>query len=498
MRLAPLEQQVVDRVDGSIFVLAPSDPPLDADVGADAKRGYRAQLGLPCSRPGRRGAARCAATSRRRTSRGKRASRSRSTRTSSTTPACATGTTRASACEPMPERFDRAEEVRIVGDGTDLHAEPRGSHRRRRRRPRERARRRGLLLPGRGLRRGRRSCSTSRPAGSSGARLVLRGGEVVEASADAGEDVLHAGARHRRRRAALRRARARLQRRHHPPPAQRPLRREDGRNHAPRARPRLPEDRRPQRERAALGPRQGHALAAASSSATASSSSATAAGSSPACEQTAQRRGGTRLGEDDTGEDRGAADPAGRAEPVAGEPEAEQSGEHRLEREHERGLRRGRLPLRPGLNEEGERAREDAGDDQRSPHRPAARQLDLAGASATSEEARERGDHLDLRETRAGRSAARTAPAARSGARRPPPRRAPAGRRSPSRPRRRRAVRGRPSRDRRRPRPRADAHAKQRQREQRREHDVEPGDEAGRRDRRPLEAGGLERVADRE
>ncbi len=48
-------------------------------------------------------------------------------------------------------------------------------------------------------------------------------------------------------------------------------------------------------------------------------------------------------------------------EPVTREREAEERSPDRLERERERCLRRARPSLRPGLDEEGERAREDAG-----------------------------------------------------------------------------------------------------------------------------------------
>ena len=85
-----------------------------------------------------------------------------------------------------------------------------------------------------------------------------------------------------------------------------------------------------------------------------------------------------RLGDDDPGHDQGAAAPADRPEPVARQPEAEEPGEDRLHRERERGLGRAGPSLRPRLDEKSERTREDAGDEQRAPDRPAARQLDLA------------------------------------------------------------------------------------------------------------------------
>ena len=42
--LPPLEQELVDRVDGAIFVLAPADPPRDAALTAEQRRAFRAQL----------------------------------------------------------------------------------------------------------------------------------------------------------------------------------------------------------------------------------------------------------------------------------------------------------------------------------------------------------------------------------------------------------------------------------------------------------------------
>ena len=51
-------------------------------------------------------------------------------------------------------------------------------------------------------------------------------------------------------------------------------------------------------------------------------------------------------------------------------------------------------PLRPGLDEEAERAREDASDEERAPHRPAARHLDLPERDRDDEEADEGRRHL--------------------------------------------------------------------------------------------------------
>ena len=90
--------------------------------------------------------------------------------------------------------------------------------------------------------------------------------------------------------------------------------------------------------------------------------------------------------------------PADRAEPVAREREAEDPGQHGLEREDERRLRRARPLLRPRLHEERDRAREDARDEQRRPHRRAVRDLDLPGRDGDDREADERRGHLRRRE----------------------------------------------------------------------------------------------------
>ena len=58
-----------------------------------------------------------------------------------------------------------------------------------------------------------------------------------------------------------------------------------------------------------------------------------------------------------------------------------------------------RAPLRPGLREERERAREDAGDEQRAPHRPAVRHCELAGRrSRSTSRPAQAAEHLDERE----------------------------------------------------------------------------------------------------
>ena len=74
------------------------------------------------------------------------------------------GGARASRCGGSPTASTPASEVRIVGDGTDLRFSLAGRHGLRRRARREHARRRGLLQPGRGLGRGRRSRFSEYPA----------------------------------------------------------------------------------------------------------------------------------------------------------------------------------------------------------------------------------------------------------------------------------------------------------------------------------------------
>jgi aminopeptidase len=189
-RLAPLEQDVVDRVDGTIVVIAPSDPPLDADVSAAEKKAFRTQLMAYRARG--------------------RAGESREVRCDFPTAYFAgqAGLSLAEyedvfydAClrdwdeegrrmEPIRERFDRAEEVRILGADTDLRLSLAG--------------RTGAVddghvnVPGGEV----YYCPVEDsvegeivfefPSGKvERPRLVLRGGAVVEASAAAGEDALH-------------------------------------------------------------------------------------------------------------------------------------------------------------------------------------------------------------------------------------------------------------------------------------------------------------------
>ena len=90
------------------------------------------------------------------------------------------------------------------------------------------------------------------------------------------------------------------------------------------------------------------------------------------------------------------------AEPLRQEQHAEERGERRLEREHERRPRGGRARLHPGRDEVAERAGEDAGDDERVPDGAAVgqRRARLARAAITAN-ASARDGHLQERE-RAG------------------------------------------------------------------------------------------------
>jgi aminopeptidase len=189
--LAPLEQQVVDAVDGSIFVLAPEDPPTDADLTPEARRAFRARFGAHRAR-GRSGETRevrcdfpCAYFAR-------QAGLSLAEYEDVFYEACLRDwDEEGRRMQPVLDRFDRAEQVRIVGTGTDLRLSLAG--------------RSGAIddghvnVPGGEV----YYCPVEDsvegeiefdfPSGKvERARLVLRAGVVLEASAAAGEDVLHA------------------------------------------------------------------------------------------------------------------------------------------------------------------------------------------------------------------------------------------------------------------------------------------------------------------
>ena len=120
LRLAPLEQDVVDRVDGSIFVVAPADPPLDAEISPLAKKSLRAQLTFYRAR-GRAGQApevRCDFPT---PWFARQAGLSLEQYEDVFYDACLRDwDAEAERMRPVLERFDRAEDVRIVGDGTAL------------------------------------------------------------------------------------------------------------------------------------------------------------------------------------------------------------------------------------------------------------------------------------------------------------------------------------------------------------------------------------------
>lgn len=190
LRLAPLEQDVVDRVDGSIFVIAPADPPLDAEISPLAKKSLRAQLTFYRAR-GRAGEApevRCDFPT---PWFARQAGLSLEEYEDVFYDACLRDwDAEAERMRPVLERFDRAEEVRIVGDGTDLRLSLAG---------RSGAMDAGHVnVPGGEV----YYCPVEDsvegeitfdfPSGTvERPRLVLQGGEVVEASAEAGEDALH-------------------------------------------------------------------------------------------------------------------------------------------------------------------------------------------------------------------------------------------------------------------------------------------------------------------
>lgn len=189
MELAPLEQHVVDRVDGAVFVLAPSDPPADADLSPEAHRAFRAQF-TAYRRRGRAGEApevRCDFPT---AHFARQAGLTLAEYEDVFYDACLRDwDAEADRMRPVLERFDRADEVRIVAEGTDLRLSLAG--------------RRGdvddghVNVPGGEV----FYCPVEDsvegeivfdfPSGKvERPRLVLRAGEVVEASAAAGEDVL--------------------------------------------------------------------------------------------------------------------------------------------------------------------------------------------------------------------------------------------------------------------------------------------------------------------
>jgi aminopeptidase len=188
--LAPLEQEVVDRMDGAIFVLAPEDPPRDAELSAEARRRFRAQLTAYRAR-GRAGLVREVRCDFPTAWFARQAGLTLAEYEDVFYDACLRDwDAEGRRMQPILERFDRAEQVRIVGAGTDLTLSLAG--------------RRGMVddghvnVPGGEV----FFCPVEDsaegevlfdlPTGKvAGVRLVVRGGEVVEASADEGEDDLH-------------------------------------------------------------------------------------------------------------------------------------------------------------------------------------------------------------------------------------------------------------------------------------------------------------------
>ena len=192
---------------------------------------------------------------------------------------------------------------------------------------------------------------------------------------------------------------------------------------------------------------------------------------------------------------RRAARPADRAEPVASQPEAEDAGEHRLHREDEGSARRGRAALRPRLDEEAERAREDARHEQGAPDRPAARHLDLAERDGHDREAAEGRQHLRLCEgdrVVAGRVPLHQRDLQRIGGRAGEHEQVADGVAGTDAGQERETGDGEADAE---PDGGADSRPEEQQPEERREDDVQPRDEAGARHRRPLEPGRLQRVA---
>jgi aminopeptidase len=187
--LAPLEQDVVDRLDGAIFVLAPEDPPADADLSAEGRRALRAQFSA-YRRRGRAGTLRevrcdfpCPYFAR-------QARMSIAAYEDLFYDACLRDwDEEGRRMQAVRERFDRATEVRILGDGTDLALSLAG--------------RLGAVDDGHQNVPGGEVFYSPVEDSADGVvlfdfpsgrveevRLVFRGGEVVEASAAAGEDAL--------------------------------------------------------------------------------------------------------------------------------------------------------------------------------------------------------------------------------------------------------------------------------------------------------------------
>jgi aminopeptidase len=189
LRLPPLEQHVVDRVDGAIFVLAPEDPPADAELSPESRRALRAQFSA-YRRRGRAGAVRevrcdfpCRYFAR-------QAEMSLAEYEDVFYDACLRDwDEEGRRMRPLLERFDRATEVHILGEDTDLSLSLAG--------------REGAVDDGHQNVPGGEVFYSPVEDSAEGVvrfdfpsgrvedvRLVFRGGDVVEASASAGEEAL--------------------------------------------------------------------------------------------------------------------------------------------------------------------------------------------------------------------------------------------------------------------------------------------------------------------
>jgi aminopeptidase len=187
--LAPLEQGVIEQIDGIVLVLAPEDPPADEDVDAETRRALRAQLTAIRAR-GRAGAVaevRCDFPT---PWFARRAGVTPEAYEDALYAACLRDwAAERERMEPVRELLDGAREVRIVGEGTDLtlslegrtslvddgHANMPGGE--------------VYLSPVEDSAEGHVAFDV--PTGhSTGVRLRFRGGEVVEATAEQGQDEL--------------------------------------------------------------------------------------------------------------------------------------------------------------------------------------------------------------------------------------------------------------------------------------------------------------------
>lgn len=189
LALPPLEQEVVGRVDAAVFVLAPADPPRDADLQPEARRAFRAQFTAYRAR-GRAGQVREVRCDFPTAYFARQAGLGLAEYEDVFYEACLRDWDAEGArMRPVLERFDRADEVRIAGDGTDLTISLAG--------------RAGLIddghanVPGGEVFYSPVEDSAEgeirfdfRSGRVVGARLAFRGGVVVEASADEGEDAL--------------------------------------------------------------------------------------------------------------------------------------------------------------------------------------------------------------------------------------------------------------------------------------------------------------------